>query len=78
MTNTNTDEDIPGLKVIAVIKESPAFKSGILRGDEIQSINGIKVSNPEELIAVIQKNKGSEIKVDFLRNGSGLTVNVLI
>ena len=78
VTNRNTDEDIPGLKVIAVIKESPAFKSGILRGDEIQSVNGIKVSNPEELIAVIQKNKGSEIKVDFLRNGSGLTVNVLI
>ena len=62
-------ENAEGVQVIAVIKGSAAEKAGIKRNDSITSINGQKVSNPDELISLIRKNKGSDIDVGYMRNG---------
>ena len=59
-----------GLQVIAVIKGSAAAKAGIMRNDSITSINGQKVTTPDELISLIRKNKGSVIDVGYIRNGN--------
>ena len=59
-----------GIQVIAVIKGSAAAKAGIMRNDSITSINGQKVSTPDELISLIRKNKGSVIDVGYIRNGN--------
>ena len=68
-------ENAEGVKVIAVIKGSAAAKAGILRNDSITSINGQKVTTPDELISLIRKHKGSDIDVGYMRNGkSSVTV----
>ena len=68
-------EDAEGVQVIAVIKGSAAAKAGILRNDSITSINGQKVTTPDELISLIRKHKGSDIDVGYMRNGkSSVTV----
>jgi S1-C subfamily serine protease len=41
-----------------------------MRNDSITSINGQKVSTPDELISLIRKNKGSVIDVGYIRNGN--------
>jgi hypothetical protein len=68
-------QNVEGVQVIAVIKDSAAAKAGILRNDSITSINGQKVTTPDELISLIRKYKGSDIDVGYLRNGkSSITV----
>ena len=68
-------ENAEGVQVIAVIKGSAAAKAGILRNDSITSINGQKVTTPDELISLIRKHKGSDIDVGYMRNGkSSVTV----
>ena len=62
-------ENAEGVQVIAVIKDSAAAKAGILRNDSITSINGQKVTTPDELISLIRKHKGSDIDVGYMRNG---------
>ena len=62
-------ETAEGVQVIAVIKDSAAAKAGIVRNDSITSINGKKVTTPEELISLISENKGSDIDVGYIRNG---------
>ena len=58
-----------GVQVIAVIKGSAAANAGIVRNDSITSINGQKVTTPEQLISLIRENKGSDINVGYIRNG---------
>ena len=68
-------ENAEGVQVIAVIKGSAAAKAGILRNDSITSINGQKVTTPDELISLIRKHKGTDIDVGYMRNGkSSVTV----
>ena len=44
-----------GLKVLAVIKDSPAAKAGILRGDVLYKISDVELNKPEELSSVVRK-----------------------
>jgi len=62
-------ESVEGVQVIAVIKGSAAANAGIVRNDSITSINGQKVTTPEQLISLIRENKGSDINVGYIRNG---------
>ena len=69
-------DDINGVQVIAVIKESAAAIAGIKRGDNIISVNGSEVNSPEDLIKIIQENKGKSINVAFERGGESIKVSV--
>ena len=62
-------QSVEGVQVIAVIKGSAAANAGIVRNDSITSINGQKVTTPEQLISLIRENKGSDINVGYIRNG---------
>jgi S1-C subfamily serine protease len=46
-----------GLKVLAVIKDSPAAKAGLVRGDALLKINDIALNKPEEFSAVVRQFK---------------------
>jgi hypothetical protein len=70
------NDDNKGVQVIAVIKESAAAVAGIKRGDNITSINGAEVNSPDDLIKIIQKNKGKSINVAFERGGESIKVSV--
>lgn len=65
-----------GLKILAVIHESPAEKAGILRGDQLLSINQNKLNKPEDLFGQIGKLRGKTVPIELLRNGEKSTVSV--
>ncbi len=55
--------------------ENPAQKAGLLKGDIIKSIDGIKVSRNSEVSDIIEKSNGKQLKMQILRNGE--TKNVV-
>ena len=67
-----------GLKILAVIHESPAEKAGILRGDQLLSINQNKLNKPEDLFGQIGKLRGKTVPIELLRNGEKNTVSVTL
>ena len=58
-----------GLKVIAVIKDSPAAKAGLMRGDMLLKLADNQLNKPEELSSVVRKYQGQEVTVEYERNG---------
>lgn len=57
-----------GVFVKQALPNTPALKGGIKKGDEVLSIDGVKVKKPGELIkAVVNKGVGNEVKVELLR-----------
>lgn len=58
-----------GLKVIAVIKDSPAAKAGLVRGDVLLTLANNQLNKPEELSTVVRKHQGQEVVVEYERNG---------
>lgn len=53
---------------------NPAQKAGILKGDIIQSIDGVKVTTNSEVSKIIEESNGRELKMQILRNGEIKTV----
>jgi predicted metalloprotease with PDZ domain len=59
------DED--GLKVLAVIKNSPAFKAGIKRGDVLLKVGSVDVQTPALLSKAVGKYAGKTVKIAYKR-----------
>jgi S1-C subfamily serine protease len=57
-----------GLKVIAVIKDSPAFKAGIQKGDVVLALNDSNTESPEEFSKSVFKQQGNRVKIKFARD----------
>lgn len=57
-----------GLKILAVIKESPAYKAGLLRGDVLLKIGEIHLQVAEQLSEAARKYKGKAVEVVYTRN----------
>jgi len=49
--------------------ENPAQKAGILKGDIIKSIDGVKVTSNTEVSKIIEESNGKALKMQILRNG---------
>ena len=57
-----------GLKILAVIKDSPAAKAGLLRGDVLLKISDVELNKPEELSSVVRKFQGQDVVIEYARN----------
>jgi hypothetical protein len=74
-TNTNpadenkTIEDLPGLKIIAVINDSAAANANIVRGDTLLKMGDVTLNKVEDLFAAVKKYKGQNVTVELERNG---------
>ena len=68
-----------GVKVIAPMEDSPAFKAGIHAGDTIKAVDGVALSGTsiEEAVKAMRGDKGSEVKVTVQR-ADGQTVDVAL
>jgi len=64
--NGNVTE-LDGLKVLAVIKGSPAFKAGLKRGDVLLRLGDMTLQQPEELGQVVGRYQGQQVDVAFER-----------
>lgn len=67
-----------GLKIIAVIKESPAAKANIQRDDVLLKIGDIVLEKPEQLSIAAKKYQGQEVNIDFMREGESLTTSATL
>jgi hypothetical protein len=83
-TNESVDESapqiqaLPGLKIIAVIKESPAAKAGIVRGDTVLKIGDMALAEADDLFAAVKKYAGQTVDVELERKGVPTKVSVAI
>lgn len=59
--------EIPGLQLLAVIKESPAAKAGLTRGDRLIKINNTTLEKPEDLTTAVRQLKGQTVDIHYLR-----------
>ena len=57
-------------------RDCPAKLSGLEVGDLILSVNGIKISTPEELSTLINKNGSAPLKIEYMRKGEKHTASV--
>lgn len=68
-----------GVYVVSVSEGSGAEKAGILQGDVIVKADGKAVTNMDELNEVRDTHKaGESIKLDIVRSGKNMTVNVTL
>ena len=67
--NAKKDE-IKGLKVLAVIKGSPAEAAGLKRGDSLLKINDTELNKPEELSGVVRQLQGKKVAIEYEREGA--------
>ena len=80
----NDDEDsaqkdeIKGIKVLAVIKGSPAEVAGLKRGDSLLKINETELNKPEELSSVVRQYQGKTVKIAYERDGQTASVDATI
>lgn len=66
-----------GLLIATIREDSPAEKVGLKIGDVIVKADGVRVQRAEQLGRIIQrKEKGTRIKIEFLRNKKKRTVEV--
>lgn len=67
-----------GLKLIAVIQESPAAKAGILRGDSLLKMGDAEMNKPDDLFAAVKKYQGQTVPVKVLRGEQEMTMQVAL
>ncbi len=71
-------EEVKGLTILAVIKDSPADKAGLKRGDTLYKIANVDVNKPEELSSLVRQYQGQNVAIDYERAGQKNTANAQI
>lgn len=71
-------EEVKGLKILAVIKDSPAEKAGLKRGDSLLKIANVELNKPEELSGVVRKHQGQNVVIEYERGGDKIVANAII
>jgi len=65
---TSYHVDTPGVYVLMVEEQSPAFRAGVRSGDRLVSVNGIPMGSTVDFIALQEKFVHQQrIRVDFHR-----------
>ncbi len=59
-----------GLKVLAVVKDSPAAKAGLKRGDVLLKMKDVELGKPEELSSVVRQFQGQNVAIEYEREGA--------
>lgn len=67
-----------GVKVVAVIKGTPAYRADLLRGDIVKRINDIDVEDREHLGRLLNDNKGKTISVSIIRDAVPSVLSVTL
>ncbi|MDO9282416.1 MAG: PDZ domain-containing protein [Methylotenera sp.] len=68
----------PGLKIIAVIKESPAAKANIVKGDTLLKIGEVALASADDLFAAVKRYAGQTVPVELQRGGIAVETAVAL
>lgn len=71
-------DELKGLRVLAVIKGSPAEAAGILRGDMLLAINDTELNKAAELSKVVSQHQGKSVAIAYEREGAAKTTQATI
>lgn len=74
--NVEQATEVPGLQLLAVIKESPAAKAGLMRGDRLLKLNNVVLEKPEDLTSTVRQLKGKTVNIQFVRDDVEQTATV--
>jgi membrane-associated protease RseP (regulator of RpoE activity) len=75
-TGKSVEED--GLKVLAVIKQSPAFKAGLKRGDVLLKMGAMDLQTPAQLSQAAMKYAGKQVEISYKRDEESKTTNATL
>jgi predicted metalloprotease with PDZ domain len=68
-----------GIKIVDVVPDGPAAKAGLQAGDVLTMLDGRAIDSPQEIPPIIQAaGPGAKMKVDYLRAGKKLSVQVTL
>jgi hypothetical protein len=67
-----------GLKIIAVIKASPAAKAGVITGDVLLKIGDVALEKADDLFAAVQRYAGQTVTIELSRANTPLKVSVAL
>lgn len=67
-----------GVKVVAVVKGSPAFKANIFRGDVITAVNKKEIMGADDYYSHLPEISGKSAKVTVLRKGKKVIVSAVL
>lgn len=67
-----------GLKVIAVIKDSPAAKAGVSKGDVLLKIGEMELQTPDDLFAAVKRYAGQSVPVELLHEQDAKQLTVAL
>jgi S1-C subfamily serine protease len=77
--NDQSSVSEPGVLVVAVQKDSPAQKAGIVRGDIILALSGTAVNTPADLVKAVESRKtGDSVAVKLRHGDTEKTANVVL
>lgn len=65
-----------GVRIIAVIHDSPAEKAGLQRGDQLLSINQEKINDAATLSALVRRLRGDQVSVQIERQNEAVSLNI--
>lgn len=65
-----------GIRIMLVVKGSPAFDNDLLVGDVIRKFNDIEVIDIVHYQNIIKETKGQQIKLEILRGGKTITKQI--
>ena len=71
-------EAVKGLTIIAVIKESPAAKASILRGDNLLKIGELTLDKPDDLFTAVKRYAGQSVPVEVKRGDGVVKIRVAL
>ena len=75
-TDKSIEED--GLKVLAVIKQSPAYKAGLKRGDVLLKMGAMDLQTPAQLSQAAMKYAGKHVEISYKREEESKTTNATL
>lgn len=67
-----------GVLVSKVMKGTPAERAGIRVGDLIEAVDGTAIEDAGNLIEIIGEHEGGVLKVDVVRDGQPMTIEVVL
>ncbi|MDP1523769.1 MAG: PDZ domain-containing protein [Methylotenera sp.] len=67
-----------GLKVIAVIKDSPAAKANIVKGDTLLKVGDIELVKADDLFAAVKRYAGQIVPVELQQSGTEIKTKVAL
>ncbi len=71
------ETEIPGVYIQEIIKDTPAEKTGLKRGDIMVEFNGVELKTPFDLLTqIIRKNCGDIVSIKIYRNGAYIDFNL--